>query len=341
MTRTTIIRLCLPVGFIVAALAAAWGQGPATVPRAPRVLGLPEGVGGPSFEGEMAMSAAGQADLVARREHCSADPEQLGAIGVTQGQQVRIERAGAGPVLFTVSAVRDESPETILRTGKMGRARFGTGDNFPVRVLTCVPHPTCTDAQAREYGEFIERADDDGRATGLLVLAPHGGAIEAHTDAQAERLAAALKEAGKPQVTTWRCKGYDRPGGPNAFVRWHITSNDTSEASFPLLQRIARRKFAYAVSFHGMTREAVLIGGGGAPELKKAVRDEIDRALAGSGIPVVIAAPGEDNGGARSDNIVNRYCESTGIQIEQSARARREHWRAIADAVARVYSTRL
>jgi phage replication-related protein YjqB (UPF0714/DUF867 family) len=108
-----------------------------------------------------------------------------------------------------------------------------------------------------------------------------------------------------------------------------------------LLTRIARRRFAYAVSFHGMTREAVLIGGGGPVELKQALREEITRAIDGSGIPVLIATERDDNSGFSPRNIVNRYCAGTGVQIEQSARARREHWRAIADAVARVYVSRL
>jgi phage replication-related protein YjqB (UPF0714/DUF867 family) len=108
-----------------------------------------------------------------------------------------------------------------------------------------------------------------------------------------------------------------------------------------LLAAIARRRFAFAVSFHGMTREAVLIGGGGPLSLKHAIQDEIARALEGSGIPVLIAGQGEANGGSSPRNIVNRYCAGTGIQIEQSARARRDHWRAIADAVARAYAPRL
>ena len=79
----------------------------------------------------------------------------------------------------------------------------------------------------------------------------------------------------------------------------------------------------------------------GRQSLKRALQDEIARALDGSGIPVLIAAEGEANGGSSPKNIVNRYCAGTGIQIEQSARARRDHWRAIADAVARVYASRL
>jgi phage replication-related protein YjqB (UPF0714/DUF867 family) len=317
---------------VLVGIAAAWaqGQGPS-----------PAGVGGPSFEGRVTESLPEQPDLAARREHCSVDPDRLRALGVAVGQQVRVDRAGVGAVLFTVSAAREEPSDEIIRAGRMGRARFGSAAEFPAHVFARVPHPTLQDAEARQLGEFIERADDDGVATRLLVLAPHGGDIEPHTDAEAQRLAAALAAAGKPPVTTWRCQGYDRPGGPAAFTRWHITSTDTHEASFPLLARIARRRFAYAVSFHGMTREAVLIGGAGPASLKQALRDEIACALDGSGIPVVIATPGEANGGSSPRNIVNRYCSGTGVQIEQSARARRDHWRAIADAVARVYAPRL
>jgi hypothetical protein len=38
---------------------------------------------------------------------------------------------------------------------------------------------------------------------------------------------------------------------------------------------------------------------------------------------------------------VNRYCDKQGIQIEQGAAARREHWREIADAIAEVYGPKL
>jgi phage replication-related protein YjqB (UPF0714/DUF867 family) len=318
---------------------AAWAQGPAT--KEPQAPSREAGVGGPSFEGVITESLPDQPDLAARREHCSIDPEQLRALGVMVGQQVRVERAGVGAVLFTVSEARAETPSNIARAGKMGRARFGPAAEFPAQIFAQVPHPALTNVDARRLGEFIERADDDGVATGLLIFAPHGGEIESHTDAQAERLAAALAAAGKPPVTTWRCQGYDQSGGPNAFVRWHITSNETHEASFPLLAQISRRRFAYAVSFHGMTREAVLIGGGGPVALKQVLQEEIARALEGSGIPVLIATERDDNSGFSPRNIVNRYCAGTGVQIEQSARARREHWRAIADAVARVYAPRL
>ena len=289
----------------------------------------------------MTASLPDQPDLAARREHCSIDPDRLRAIGREVGQQVRVEREGVGAVLFTVSESRDESPEDVVRAGKMGRARFGPAAEFPARVFARVPHPTLSDAEARRLGEFVERADDDGVATGLLVLAPHGGEIERphrRPGGAAGRGAGGGRQAAGHDLAV---QGIRPPGRPSAFTRWHITSTDTHEASFPLLAQVARRRFAYAVSFHGMTREAVLIGGGGPESLKRALRDEITRALDGSGIPVVIAAKEEANSGFSPKNIVNRYCPGTGVQIEQSSRARRDHWRAIADAVARVYAPRL
>jgi phage replication-related protein YjqB (UPF0714/DUF867 family) len=322
---------------VLAMLAAAQGQGPAPAP------GPIDALGGPSFEGLVKESLASQRDLAARREHCSIDPDRLRALGVAVGQQVRIERAGKGAAFFTVTEAPDESPDTIVRLGKMGRARLDPAAevNLAVRVRRWISHPTASDADARRLGEFVERADDDGSATGMLALAPHGGMIESRTDEQAVCLAAALAQPGKPPVTTWRCLGYDLPGGASASARWHITATETSEASFPLLARIARRQFAYFVSFHGMAREAILIGGRGPADLMIALRDALTRAVKGADIPVLIAAEGETNGGTSPRNIVNRYCSDTGIQIEQSPRARRDHWRAIADAVAQVYAPRL
>ncbi len=76
--------------------------------------------------------------------------------------------------------------------------------------------------------------------------------------------------------------------------------------------------------------------------MRRELQAELERALAGTGLPVVVADAREKSlGGSHPRNIVNRYCHATGIQIEQSSRARREHWQVIADAVTRFYSHRL
>lgn len=292
----------------------------------------------PGFEAAVQKAFREQASLISRPEHCSADPDRLRAIGRGVGHQVRVSRGESDVAVFTVSEARDEEPEAVVRMGLAARERLRAPQEFPARVLAEVTHPTLTDAEARQSGEFVERSDDDGVDAGLLVLAPHGGQIEPFTDQQAERVAANL--AGKP-VATWRCMGWAPKGGPSASARWHITSTEIHEASFPRLARLAGRRFAYAVSFHGMGREGILIGGAGPSSLKKELQAEIGRALAGSGIAIEIAAEGDRLGGSDPRNIVNRYCRGTGVQIEQSPRARRDSWRAIADAVARVYASHL
>lgn len=293
---------------------------------------------GPCFDGPVKVAFKEQTSLLKSKEHCSADPDELRRIGRGVGQQVRIYRGGADLALFTVSEGREETPEDVVRIARAGRDRLGLDGDFAAHVVATVPHPTLSDADARKLGEFVERLDGDAKAAGLLLMAPHGGDIERSTDLQAERVFEAL--AGKA-VVAWRCKGYAATGGPSASARWHITATDTSEASFPKLAEVARRRFRHAVAFHGMAREGVLIGGAGPRELKTEVKAEIEAALKGTNIPVTIAGDDDAIGGKSPRNIVNRYCDGTGIQVEQSPAARRDHWRAIADAVARVYARRL
>lgn len=292
--------------------------------------------GGAAFSGRVVKASKDQGGLIASREHCSVDPDRLRAIGVRAGGQVRVTRDDGAIGLYTVEA-REEPDESVVRMGLAGRARLGAGDAFAVRVVAAGPHPTLTDADARRLGEFVERSDDDGKSNGLLVLAPHGGAIERHTDDQAERVARALNASGKP-VTAWRAEGYAPAGGTaSASTRWHITSTDIDEASFPRLGAIAGRRFAHAVSFHGMAGPGILIGGGADPASKREVADEIRKALPPD-FPVTVAGVGTGLSGSHPRNVVNRYCDGTGIQVEQSGPARRDHWRAVADAVARVYA---
>lgn len=76
--------------------------------------------------------------------------------------------------------------------------------------------------------------------------------------------------------------------------------------------------------------------------MKADVASEIEKTLAGSNIPVRIASSGDVFGGDDPANIVNRLTAggANGVQIEQSLLARTEHWVEIADAVAKVYSSR-
>jgi hypothetical protein len=203
-----------------------------------------------SADASIRRARAFQVDLKNRREHCSVDPARLASIGRAVTHQVRVYRTDGDFGLYTVSEVRPESPDTIVRMGPAGRRRLGpdTDTESEGTIDSTGPSPGLPEDKARIEGELIELLDDDddGRQTRLIAIAPHGGAIEPHTDEQAERVASRL--AAK-SVTCWRCKGWNPDGDP--FDRWHITSTDLNEASFPLLAQVMSRRFTHAVAFHG------------------------------------------------------------------------------------------
>jgi len=281
-----------------------------------------------------------QKDLIAHKEHCSADSEKLATVGRALGHQVRIKRNDAEYGLYTVSEVRWENPDNIVHLGKDGRERLGTSDEFEGTLDSHAPDPTRSDADAERDGEFVERLDDDGAHTGLIVIAPHGGDIELYTDQQAERVRSQLMCEG---VSTWRCKGWHPKG---AFAHWHITATDIHEASFPLLNSIIARGFSHAVAFHGFddddTEDDILVGGLACEALKEKVKEAIE-IVVGSDFTVHITKPDEQFGGDDKRNIVNRLTAGGrhGIQIEQKKGPRVKYALSIADAVAEVYDSEL
>src|SRR5262245_4664990 len=223
-----------------------------------------------------------QADLKKQGEHCSADPDFLARIGSAKGHQVRIFKNPTSFALYTVSELCSETPDTIVRMGKVGRKRLGAEDVFSGTISVQVPRSDLSDAKAEQCGEFVERLYDDGAHAVLIVIAPHGGAIEPDTDEQAELVASELKG-----VSCWRCKGWSKDGA--AHRRWHITSTDIHEASFPELAKVINRRFSYAVSFHGFDRSEfsdleadVLIGGRGDMTLREELKKEISKATGGA-----------------------------------------------------------
>jgi hypothetical protein len=236
---------------------------------APRATVAQQAVPQPGFEAQVEPALKVQDSVLSTREHLSADPDLLREIGRAPGQQVRVYRGPTDFAVYTVSEGRDEEPESIVRIGRKGRERLGVSDPFPARIVAAVPRSDLSDAEARRLGEMVERLRDDGTSAGLLVLAPHGGGIERYTDEEAERLYETLQ--GKP-VVCWTIKGYGTRGAQAASARWHITATDLSEASYPLLGRVADRVFDYSVSFHGMSGEGLLIGGGAPRALKEEVR---------------------------------------------------------------------
>jgi phage replication-related protein YjqB (UPF0714/DUF867 family) len=277
-------------------------------------------------------------------ERCSADPAVLNSIGRAVGHQVRITRKGNRRfvALYTVKQANpppdldDPSRANVVRTGQAGRERLGT-----TAEMRAVVHATVVD-NAPLPGEpigvrFFEVAEDDGKQTYLIAIAPHGGEIEKQTDEEAAYVRKELVSNGYP-ASVWICKGYgDEHMG--ASDRWHITSADLNPASFPLLRTLITRRFRYGVAFHGFSQQPgeadVYIGGGAARYLKKAIKKALE--ALGLRIKIKIATATDDPKfqGYSSDNIINRLVVQ-GIHIEQSSEAR-EHSIDISKAVASVF----
>lgn len=269
-----------------------------------------------------------QVDLKGRREHCAPAARVLASLGSGPGRQVRIHREGEF-ALYTVSELLHETTDPVVRMGPGGRRRLGEKGEFGGVLDTKVVDPDLCDDKARDAGELVERLADDGAQGHLIVIAPHGGDIEEHTDSQAERVYARL---GPQLASAWRAKGWGTNGG--AFVRWHITSTDLDPVCFPLLNSVMSRRFAHAVAFHGFNDEpGVLIGGTAPVELKERLREAIQGVLP-ERLHVRVALPTELYGGDDPDNIVNRLSPCGGIQIEQGPIPREDHGCDIADVVA-------
>jgi phage replication-related protein YjqB (UPF0714/DUF867 family) len=147
----------------------------------------------------------------------------------------------------------------------------------------------------------------------------------------------------RPQSSRGSRAGVAKVGTPDggAFDRWHITSTDIHEASFPLLNTIINRGFTHAVAFHGFSDDDILIGGGASDSLKTELKEAINDAVnnEGSGCKIIIrSARAEDNfNGDSPENIVNRLANGSRIQIEQALAVRERCGSEIAEAVASAY----
>lgn len=273
--------------------------------------------------------------ILSDRQHCSL-PEKLGSLAKV-GHQVRITRPGFGSAIYTVDELRKDDNPDLVRMNIYGRQRLGTSEPFEGTVSNQVVASGLSDAEAEAQSEFVERLVDAPGNQGVVVLAPHGGAIEIGTDTQAEHLTSALSSYG---ASSWICKGWRQGGG--AFDAWHIRSGDLNPESFPLLAKIANRGFAYAVSLHGMDSIAggVVVGGGASHSLKQLFASAIAAALPTS-IAVGVAQPTDIYDGDSPGNLVNWMTADGlgGIQIEQDKQSRVDYGKKIADAIAEVLAT--
>lgn len=271
----------------------------------------------------------------AHREHCTADLVTLNKLKRSGSGLHRQIRIGDGDGVFALYTITQINKGKGVCIGPDGLQRLGIEDpnERDFFIDTKVTNTDLSEADARKASELIERVS--GAGCELIVLAPHGGDIEKSTDDQAKRVQKAL---GNKFACCWRCMGWKAGGGASA--RWHITSTEISEHSFPLLGELFTRKYVSAVAFHGWTNNYIGVGGGAGVGFRKRMVNTIRTALraAGSGIEVRLERSGGLSG-SNPKNIVNRITTSgmNGIQIEQSRQARENNWDVIADAVADVY----
>lgn len=285
--------------------------------------GDPQFRGGDVF-GVSVRKAKQEQAIVDDPERCSVSQDL--AWLVLPGQQLRIWRSSDEYAVYTVDEIYNDLEATV-RMCRDGRKRLGTSQTFDAIIDTQVVASEYSDEEAMEASECVERRVGDTDQTSLIVIAPHGGGMEAHTDTQAQTLAAARG------VGSWVCKGWRSGGG--AHERWHITSTAIDPASFPELAMIAGVGYDRAISFHGMSAAGVLVGGGAPIEQRQIIADQISLALEGTGLPVNVAQPGDSLSGTSPNNLVNWLTTNGngGIQIEQSSIVRAEHRQAVVDAI--------
>ena len=175
-----------------------------------------------------------------------------------------------------------------------------------------------SDEDTDENGEFVERLQDDGRHTGVIVIAPHGGDIEVHTDDQAQRVAGCLADTA---ASVWLRTGYHPRGAEitGNHVRRH-PSRKLSLAQLAIVPPGHRRG-----RLPRFERDEILVAGGtAASALKKEITSAIEKKVVGSDIPVRVAGPDDPIVGDDRYNIVNRPTVGGRMTSRSSRAGRRE-----------------
>jgi phage replication-related protein YjqB (UPF0714/DUF867 family) len=280
-------------------------------------------------------------------EHCAIDPESLHVLNSAVGRQVLVTRSAKRLALYTIAARIDVAgPAARVGTAGLARVENLTGEppapNLKAALETEFLGAT---APVRLTEELLGRA-----ATGLAIMAPHGGRIEPRTDDQARAVYELLAKQRKP-ARAWIAQGFNPAG---AHRCWHITASEISERSFPRLGTLfgrgrSRGPFAHAVAFHGQNdSDAIVVGGGLAQDaphtaLKTKLSDQLRDALRAvtERPPAVVVCRSGPLAGIERANIVNRVTvRGNGIQLEQPAavRADDEQRAAVVRAVAAFYA---
>ncbi len=293
------------------------------------------------------------ANLDGQGEHCVIDAATFTALGFGADPLTHdFTRPGSRPQIRVVS---DDNPNryALYTVAELASATNPVVEMGPLALERLFGNVIPTNLQAKVDADmqlwvgatnkpgFAENCPSDTGAF-LAAIAPHGGKIEEWTDEQVGEVANNSQLANRG-IRAWSCEGAGN-ATIGAKKRWHITSNDVSELSFPCLKDLIGIPFTHAVSFHGFehmnpNHAVVYVGGGanGKGALKQLMVKEIQKVSQQN--LMVTDKPPSKYAGDEEDNIVNRLARGNGIQIEQSVPARTAWHAQIAQAVASVYES--
>ena len=129
-------------------------------------------------------------------EHCAIDRKSLDVLASAVGRQVLVRRAAQRLALYTVAEDIDAAARAA-HVGTVGLARLEEPTGEPPATFRATLETEFTGGDAQAAVRLTEQLLGKG-ATGLAVLAPHGGKIEVGTDDQAAMVFKALAQKGKP-----------------------------------------------------------------------------------------------------------------------------------------------
>lgn len=303
----------------------------------------------------------GPADGLKRRERCLASQEVLDALGLQdpnsdftsfdnhgQIRVVPVDLSNGRSGNFTIVGMSNEIGRKITVYGPQAVDKLAKNDEADldlVRVLRPAPSEVTLDGESISswragLGEVAGGSFTETGTIGrdlLALLAPHGGNIEVEISDQLDTITERLHTlAPSLEPTLWRCEGFSSPN----HTRFHITSNDIEEGSFPALSQIwaqfppiwGGKRFRYVLALHGMAGETneIIIGGRASEADKQVLKTAILKSFAvepGRTPPTIVVASLNDEGhlnGIGETNIINRLCvndgepNAGGFQIEQS-----------------------
>lgn len=160
------------------------------------------------------------------------------------------------------------------------------------------------------FSEFLQFSEESD----VLLLAPHGGAVEAGTDVQAELVGNNLCS---DDVTLWGTRGVFDGNFNETFSQFHTTSETHPLSYFEYyLDEVVSQEYGVAVSFHATGRNGIVVGGNEDSVVLESLCDELGECL-GNEI-VRVAGEGCMVGGQKPNNFVNYVDSDVSVHLEQN-----------------------